>query len=1169
MRVWIASIATALLVAACAAPAEAATRKPAVLFCIPKSVANRPYLDLDWLRELHKAGFEPDYLEGHREFTWKRIRQYNCLVIYGCPAAEKGKRTFQFPEQGPRQKEYVALIERFLAAGGGVFAMIHTNNADQHTRPLIEPWGARLPLEFYVETDKAKIASMPRMRGGETLSLTRQVLPSPVSEGVKQLWLPYGDHYNASWSGPISVSKDWQVVVKGSKTSRTKPVDLGKSGFAGPPDPLVRSEGVPEPDLLAIRAYKAGRIMLCTQQPVFSTGQGTQWLFNRRCLSRGLNDVPSDFEKLIMNGLRWLSEPSMKARGRTVYQAKPSRFDPPNLRPEVKADFEKQFWSEEELSLHRPPRGGKIFRGLIGARSSLTSGKGTVAEYAAAARQAGLDFVIFSEAFAKLTPEKLRQLDEQCQQHSNDKVLLVPGYSIDSNVGNHMYFSGPNLPWPRPEILTGPDRKLLNVQYQDEQGNYATRSSLVSWILYAHQRYEGHMIGYYNFDDPRAMKMTDLKLCSAGAVFSYQDGKQVDERIDEYLLSVEGTLPTLPVAYSVVRSPQELIAEVRSGHALTYAQGRSLKTLVKDALRWNSQYDGMNVFASTGPIIRAWPEHFRAAVYGAEPFVVDRELMLSELHVTSEVGLKEIRIMNGRRMVRRFLPGGAKEYRQILQLSGAVQQNLVLVAEDVKGGKAVSFARRCWKPGSMYISFCGDHVNDCGRQYLARGIGIFQTHRFPLFDGGQTWDGGPKGVRPALHLSTNHPRLESDLGEEGGKAFNNLPTLEFADDQAIVCRSVLREVYDPKVPAVNAWYTFGPMDPSQLLESERVYTEFNRPLKSVRPVGWAAQSLRSGAVISNFADTLTFKKNQVVKRLHLQRSNWAKLQPLVFVVGDGDSHTEHVMLKMKRAVEAKIATGGWFGFYSKQAFNGVLFVNRGDPIIVELCITPQGSWYFRVTADVAGKAVKAGDRFHNELFSINEAMDTEAKGPKRFRRILDYLAKPEGMTIVSGTRRPTLGFFDVETEDAGTPVELKLAKPAEPIALTLPVRVFGLNPKWSAGMLQVTGHTTGYYTKGKNVYTTLGFDFEGRVYAALYPDQTDLHHVVVGHPIVCDKPELFLEVMPRSKKAGRGYQWHVAVNNPTDKAVTATFKAGMKLPGLTFPAVERTIPAGGYVVLRK
>jgi len=1162
----------ALLVGAGARSSVAQSRKqPSVLFCTPRGPGAEPFLDLDWLRELHKAGFEPDYLEKHAQFTWERIRRYNCLVIHGCPSTGPGKRSFRFTADGPRRKEYIDLIERYIEAGGGVLMMVYTDSADQYVRRLIEPWGARLPLEDYVETDPEKLASMPRMET-VTLSLVDQVLPSPVSAGVTRLWLPYGKYFQSSFSGPIQVSKDWQVVVKGSKTSRTEPVDM-KHRFIETtphPDPLVRPGGVKEPDLVAIRPYKNGRLVLCSQAPVFSIGQGTQWLYDRRCLSKGMKGKASDFERLLHNSLRWLAKPSLTSGKVGGYRATRARLDPPNYSPKVRQKFEGHFWSDAELDLHRSPRGGRVFRGLIGAQTALTAGKGTVAEYAAAAGKAKLDFVIFMEPFTDLTLQKLRRLGEQCRRHSNDKLLLLPGYTIDTNTGNHMFFWGHDLPWPhRPGLLTGPNKKLLNLQPQDENGKYVHRTTLTGWILTEHDRYDKNNIGFYNFDAPHGMQLPDVKNCSAAAIRFYRDGKLVQDLTDEYLTTVQGTCPPSPVAVNIVRSPADLVREARSGNALTFAQGRSLATLVKDALRWSSQYDALNVFSSDGPIIRTWPQHGRAMVYGAEPFVVDRELMVSELHVTSAVGLREIRILNGRRLVRRFLPGGAKTYRQVLHLPAAVQQNLVLVAEDVKGGKAVSFPRLSWKEGSRAAIFCGDHVNDCGYGYLARGVGTFQTHRFPLFFGGGTWDGGPKGRRPVMSLSHNHPKLTSNLGIEGGEAFHNLPILEFADDQAIVVRSVLREVYDPRLPVMNAWHAFGPKYPSRLIDSTRRYAEFNRPLTGVRATGWAGVGNRTGAVVANFSNIITFKKAQTVKQLQLLRSNWVSPRPAALVVSHGRSYEQHDLLGRKDRIEAPVATGGWFGFYSPQAYNGVLFVNRGAPILVVVDFDGKSSWYVRVMADLQGKPVKAGDRFRHELFSVNEALDTEARGPKRFQRILEYLAKPEGMTVVHGTRHKALGFFDVQAGGADKPVELRITKPTEPIALTIPVRVLGLNPKWSAGLLQVAGHSTGYYSKGKNVYTTLGFDFDGRVYAALYPDQADLTHVVIGHPIVCDAPALFLEVMPRSRKSGRGYQWHIAVNNPTDQPVTAEFRPALRLPGLAFRKRRVTVPAGAHMVLLK
>jgi len=1128
-------------------------------------IARRPYLDLDWLQEIHQQGFEPDYIDGVEEFTWDRIRRYNVLVLFEAPPEDKGIQwgknfigSHLFPAGVLSLEDYVGLVDRFLESGGGVYVSVYTLNADNRVRKLIEPWGARLPLEIHIESDEEQIVPLPRMRGHEYLSFTDNIHPSPVSDGVSRLWLPYGRRYNASWTGPILVSEAWQVVVGGSPTSHTEPVDLKTSTWPGPPDPLVRPGGVKVPDLMAIRSYKNGRIFLQAQIPLFTFGQGTKWLYDRRSLSKGLNGIPSDYERLILNTFRWLAEPSLTSEDLGGFTASEERLTPPNLRPGAKEKLKPHF--------HASNPEDPVFRGLIGAETGMTGGTGTVSEFAAAAKTAGLDFVAFCERFEKLTPEILRRLDEECRQHSDDELLLIPGYKAGTNIGNHMFFLGYDLPWPVPDCLTGPDNTLIQVQRK-----VGEPTSFLAWVLYDHVRYYDHSVGFYDFRDSRAMQIPDLKLYSMQAVLHYRDGELVEDLTDDYILAVEGTLTGLPVSFNLVRSPEELVREVRSGNALTYAQAGSVQTLIRDALRWNANYDGINVFTSTGPVVQAWPAtDLRSSTHGAEGFAVDSELMKSDLHVTSDVGLAEIRVMNGRRLFRRFLPNGAKTFRETLHLSRLTQQNLLAIATDIEGGKAVSFPRRSWRQNGLCVSFCGDHVNDCGRGLLARGTGMFRSHMFPEFPGGYSWDGGPKGLRPILHLTSIHPALTSTFGystrlhAEGG-GMNTMPTLETADDQAIIVRSAASQVYGPETTPINTWYTYGPMDPSVLMDVLRRFTEYNTPLTGVMPTGRATKGVRTGATVANFSSTVTFKKEQTVRSLRLQMSDPSTARPAALVVAHGNAVEEFDLTDLNESIGRPVDTGEWFGFYSSQTYNNALFINRGEPIRVQ--IDPgESSWQASIFADIAGKEVKPGDTFHHELFTVNEAIDTEERGPTRFGRILKYLDQPDGIQILSGQKGAGPGYVDLETDAPGQAVELKVPRPSTPIALTIPVRVTGLNPRWSAGLYQIAGHALGNYTDGKNVYTTLGFDMEGYVHAALYPDQVPETHVVIGHPVVCSRAELILEVMPRSNQEG-GYQWHVAVNNPTDVPVTATFRRGMKVPGLEFAPQEHTIPAGGYVKL--
>ncbi len=1149
-----------------------AAETPAVLICSPKG-AWQGHVDLDWLRQLDEQGIAVDYLDAYDDFSWERVSRYNCLVLYGAPAAEEGERNWYFPATGPRLDDYRDVIERFLAAGGGVLMMVDPFNADQDVKPLIAPWGARVPYERYVEHDPEKLAIVPRMRGNEQLSLVDQILPSPISDGVTALWLPYGERYSSSWSAPIAVSDDWQVVVKGSTTSRAEPVDEANTAhaFPKPADAVVRPGGVDAPALIALRPYKQGRIFFLAQGPQFSIGQGTQWLYNRRVLSRGLNNIPSDFERLIVNAFRWLSAPSLESEAVGGYTTDPLRLMPPNLRPGVKEEFEQTFWSDKELDLHRPPRGGTVFRGLIGARTELAGGKGSVEAYAQAAKEAGLDFVVFTEPYAELKPEAYEQLRTECKRLSSDQLLLVPGYRIDTNTGNHMFFAGFGMPLPRENILTGPKKQTLMLQYQEEDGTYTKGpNTYLQWVLYDVDRYEGGMVGYYLFDDPRGQQVPDLRLSSAVAVKTYRDGTLVDEQIEPYLVSTAGTLPSLPVAMNLVDSPAELKAAVAADQALTYAQGKNLRDLTREALRWNSQYDGMNVFASDGPIIRAWPQTYRAYTYGAEPFVVNAELMRSELHVTSDVGLREIRVFNGDRVIRRFLPGGDREFRQVLHLPGHIQATMSVVATDLEGDQAVSFSRRCWRSGSFGIAFCGDHVNDCksGGMLLGRGPNTMLAFWCPVLPeqlAGFTWDGGPPPSMPLTTFQETRPRLETDQGTENGADFAQIPLLEFADDAAVAVTSRQDRIYDREQldRIVNPWHTFGPIRGNpDLMTFNLRYRELYPPTVGVPEYGWAGPGIREGMNASLFRSEITFLKPGKVKRAVLMLNRHEPIgKPAMVAWGRTPDKAEKVVPLAEFNGAVDLRPGDWIAYFSPNLASATLLINRANPVTWELHGNHQ-----QVTTNMGGLQAAPGMTYAWELFAASAMVSVPIRSVDDVTARLSYLANPTGMQIRQGTRVESPGFIELDPGIAKV-VEVSMPRPQTPLYLTVPLRIPNLNRRWTAGLWQIDGYVKGDYGKGQNRYRPLGIDDYGFAYVPLYVDKADPTHVVAGHPVTANGAgrDLFRQVTLLRENP---HQWHIAVNNPTDKPITTTLESHMDLPNLVLPQGPLTIAPGEHRVIR-
>lgn len=1172
MREALRSLALALLLLLWAGAAQAA--KPAVLIISPQGLAGG-WVDLQYLNELHRAGFEVDYTNGMGDVSWQRLQQYNALVIFAVPP-RAGVNAWPFsgkqPIDGPA---FGDLVNRFISEGGGVLLMaVETQVGVTLARELIKPWGADLPLETIVDPGNTTyMTHMPKV----PLAYTDDVAASPVSAGVRGIWYPIQPHYNGGDSIPLAVDSRWQVVVRGAASARTVPVDLKQSSRPGPPDPLVRPGGVAAPPLFAIRELGEGRVALTSQWPVYSFGAGTKWLYNREVLSKGVQGKRSDFGKLLDNTLRWLAEPSL--RGGTIggYRTPAERLQAPNHSPQPQ--FAEPVWRGADPALLRPPTDRSLYTGLIGAQTGLSGGQGSVAEYAAAARQAGLDFVVFLEDFANLDGAKLSQLKHDCQQNSDAVLQLFPGYRIDTNIGNRLFMFGAGTTIPPARLLTGAGKKTFMLQGETAPGVFGTTPPAAMEFLFALTR--NTQIGYFDFaGSGKGMRLPDARLYAMVGLRSYRNGALIEDLTDAYLTTAQSTIVPAPAAVHLVASPAALRSAADKQRGLTYAMARSPATLWADALLYTTQYDCPNVFTSTGPMIVRWPGCARASTLGAEPFVTGRSVMQAPIYVTAERGLREIRIYDGENLYRRFLLQGEKTFARTLLLENTIQRNLVLVAEDRDGGQAVSFARRAWKEGSLAPVFCSDRYNDCAYMYLARGPyppPVLRTPELP--DAGFTWDGGPRGILTPIDFEGANPLLVTDQGQANGDQYNQTPLLETADEGAVAVRSLRDELIDTRVRAQNPWNTYGPRSPSRWMDFGVGYVQFDRPSVGVPPVGWAAPPSQSGCNAALFRGAIRFTSAVDVRSLRLLRNwNWIADLDLHLVVGRRDRIIEDRRLPDMRTrrgaasggapgARYRLGRGDWFAFYSPENANSQLFINRGKALELRIEEQQDGEW-LSLWAPRGTRAV-AGKTYEYELFAVGCPLDAAARDAGAFADAVRYLTRPDGLRIDRGFRRRRTGPIELRARDAA--VRLSLPRPEQPTQLTLPVVVNDLNRRWSAGLWQLDGFVKGDYGEGSNRYRAVGIDLDGRAYVPLYPDLAEQTEVEIGHPLVADSrgKDLFIQVTALSggTTANPEYRWYADVNNPLDEPVTTVLSRNMDLPGLDFQSRQITLQPGEHRVL--
>ena len=576
----------------------------------------------------------------------------------------------------------------------------------------------------------------------------------------------------------------------------TQSVDAAHSDYK-PLPPNFFQRAVPEkaPPIFAIRTLGKGRVALMSQWRQYTITSGNRWLFDSQVLSRGVGNRSSDTGKLIHNTLQWLAAPVAGGPGGFTDSSTTLVF--PNEAEEYQKQFDPPPYKYDPATLHgEPPQecqtcddhGCKncgITSGVIGVRTSLSSGSNTVAEYAAAARAAGLGFIVFAEEWSTvegkrtLTDAAIAKLKSDCKAHSSPELQLIPGMTIENNIGNKQIFSGPGNFTPPADALTNDSSKVLlqGVDPLPPHNFTGFNTPAFNWMLSAAESYRtdthdpqnAWTVGYYHLGQtrtPGSMRMSDLRCYSMAAVAYYDaSGSLVEELAEDFAVTIESTIAPVPVVFSDIRTVASLQAAAKM-HLLTHVKGPGgPSTVFVDGLHWNSQYDAPPTFVShmDGPIIDVWQQTHRVYTLGAERFSTGSALLQAGISVrtnASGAAIAEVNITNGAaRLFRRFVPQaeGSTSLARTLLLDGFVHRNLMLTVVDTAGRKAYGSPLRTWKPGVRSIVFCGDHVNDCESDGMQLGHGPVASLSswVPILGddlGGFTWDGVSYPLTQAFFL---------------------------------------------------------------------------------------------------------------------------------------------------------------------------------------------------------------------------------------------------------------------------------------------------------------------------------------------------------------------------------------------------------------------------------
>lgn len=558
----------------------------------------------------------------------------------------------------------ISELLNYVRNGGGLFISVSMTGAGQETaegcEELLQPLGIRL-LAAQVRDDAHSTCN------GE-YAWTTNIAKSPVTVGVRRIVYPtnmlrWDDAY--ATTPFVLESVDWQPIVRGM------PESVAARGWQY--KIWIPIEGQKEPVIAAIRGYERGRVAVLGVAPFYTLwmpfarpeggwiGESHTGIIDGIFLEKGDDKGGSDGWRLLVNMFKWLAECGQKA-GFGGYSQEAFAKVP---KPESAAV---PLW----LSGWREENGAKPFKILIGARSSYSDGKGSIAEFAEAAKRAGYSILVMTETFEKFDPKLWNKFVEECKRASNGGIVVLPGLDIpDVYQNRYLLFGQREFP---SDFMLSEDRKAMKETQYLILG-FGTHFSAIhrpTTTPMVHQLY---------------------KFFSGIVIYTYREGKLVDDGMLAYQWHVNNTSQPIPLVVHEVYSPFETEIAAKGGHQL-FVFADTLENAV-----W---------------YFRAGIQHFweSPALFLVTSGPMVRTLTGSRIVVESDVPITDVQLICNYYPERRWKP---REKRAILDfhLPPSHLRQCFVYVQDEKGRTAISPPIRLG-PTARYAWRCSDRQNFFG-----------------------------------------------------------------------------------------------------------------------------------------------------------------------------------------------------------------------------------------------------------------------------------------------------------------------------------------------------------------------------------------------------------------------------------------------------------------------
>jgi len=1115
--------------------------KPSVLFLrLPSGWGHGEAFFREYARDLVKQGYtvgvrdmEMTYSNSPGDFEVADIGRYDLIVFLDPPfwKSETGKLS------GPFSERWQAVLKHVEAGGGLLFFPFVAGSYRYSANQMFRPLGLTF-LNGVLYSDAVINATVMNINWAFTNEFTEH----PATGGLSGIWYPVRNS-RFVWNQntvPFQVDSNWEVLLRGEQSARVEAVTFNEPRVDAA-IPAAMNSIPSSPPLLAARSLGKGRIAVMGVPSAYHIFGGLAPGYEKSVMGIGLDGKPGDMPKLLENLFAWLSEPARKGKLFAGAVTDTNRLAPAS------------FAAPEPFPMehHLFPGIKKSFRGVIGARTNYSTGKSAPEEYVSAAKKAGLDFLVILEDYEHITEAKFQELQAKCETMNSDDFIVFVGLTYRDQVDNTYFAFRRGLVFPQ-EAWMAPGTKRFQTIYEKPSG--------LSLNEFAQKNGSNEcFIGHYRPEKGRGVPFWDIRTYrNVLAVWTYDNGKLIDEMVDEYgVVSDAAELPRC-MALTLMDDASQIDRVAAGEMPHTVLLSHSFKDLRELSGEMLSPGFEPLAYATEGPVIENWQwAGPRDYVANGNWFDWTRYLWKIRLSVKSDSGLKEIRVMDGTELFRRFLPNGATSFEQEIVLTHNQQHHLFLVVTDTNGRRAIS-ENLIDRNHLMEFVYCSDRNNTLSYSATAApdspwgstannwclptqpkgpmsdnlriDLNLDQL-RFPGYDG---QPGGGAIISAA-------PQLVAKEGSEGG-SINRQIRLPMACADAVLQENVISHTFPRGISVWNSWNNLGPLEESQLYRGTVRYTTFIHPGHLPGPV------LVEGQL--EILKDLTF---DAARQIHLLISNATASRVEGGYRMGAIQHTKDRSHAFELHYDGRpqqlraggaLQRGGYvyfypslfgpFGVFSLQDDLNYFYI--GD---IHAC---------QVGYNLADRPLKKGDKLTYRYLAFTGAYNDQPslEVPETFRDIFALDGSP-GYQVSTQDGKVTGQEYvlRIDGDQRGFCGSINLPRNMPAV---LPVVVENLNDRWTAV----------YYDRKKNTSRPLGMH-AGAAYAHVPPGKLQ-SDIFIGHPFTCDQPKVFMTVVQTGEK-----EWLMSLHNPTDKPLIINARRSNYFGALPMYPIQATVPAGQTV----